>query len=307
MSLHRVDSLTLGVPSVEAATEFYTDFGLIPGANNTFQTLEGGNQLRLTQSRFRRLVEATFAADNSDDLDRISGSLGGLGILVERLDSERLRVVEPATGTVIVVVVKARLQQAPVPAPVYNGPGRITRVNTRAGALLRTGQVRPKRLGHLVIGTTNYDATFAFFTIGLGFKVSDSVKDSGAFLRCSTDHHNVLIQRAPVPFLHHTSWQVEDVDEIGRGAMAMLEDHPERHMWGLGRHYAGSNFFWYFKDPAGNFAEYHSDMDCVIDDALWTPEVLEGAQGLFQWGPPPPASFIDPEDLADLMISGHST
>jgi hypothetical protein len=29
----------------------------------------------------------------------------------------------------------------------------------------------------------------------------------------------------------------------------MLEGHPERHVWGLGRHHIGSNFFWYLKDP----------------------------------------------------------
>ena len=34
-----------------------------------------------------------------------------------------------------------------------------------------------------------------------------------------------------------------------------------------GRHHAGSNFFWYLKDPAGNFSEYYSDMDCIVDDA----------------------------------------
>ena len=48
---------------------------------------------------------------------------------------------------------------------------------------------------------------------------------------------------------------------------------------------AGSNFFWYLKDPAGNFSEYYSDMDCIIDDQLWTPQDLEGARGLFAWGP----------------------
>jgi hypothetical protein len=31
----------------------------------------------------------------------------------------------------------------------------------------------------------------------------------------------------------YTSWQVDDIDEVGRGAAAMLEDHPERHIWGL--------------------------------------------------------------------------
>jgi hypothetical protein len=39
--------------------------------------------------------------------------------------------------------------------------------------------------------------------------------------------------------------QVDDVDEVGRGAMQVLEGHLERHIWGLGRHYIGSYFFWY--------------------------------------------------------------
>ena len=26
-----------------------------------------------------------------------------------------------------------------------------------------------------------------------------------AFMRCSSDHHNVLVQQAPLAFLHHTS------------------------------------------------------------------------------------------------------
>jgi hypothetical protein len=41
-------------------------------------------------------------------------------------------------------------------------------------------------------------------------------------MRCSTDHHNVLVQQVPLAFLHRTSWQVNDVDEIGRGATARL-------------------------------------------------------------------------------------
>jgi hypothetical protein len=87
----------------------------------------------------------------------------------------------------------------------------------------------------------------------------------------------------------------------------MLEGRPERHVWGLGRHFAGSNFFWYLKDPAGNFSEYYSDMDCIVDDQLWRPEDLEGARGLFAWSPPPPLSFLHPEDLAALMTSSHAS
>ena len=47
-------------------------------------------------------------------------------------------------------------------------------------------------------------------------------------------------------------------------------------------------------------------MDCIVDDQLWTPEDLEGARGLFAWGPPPPPSFMHPEDLAAMMTGAHS-
>ena len=101
-------------------------------------------------------------------------------------------------------------------------------------------------------------------------------------------------------------WEVDDIDEVGRGATAMLEGHPERHVWGLGRHHIGSNFFWYLKDPVGNFSEYYSDLDVILDDQLWKPSVVEGARGLYNWGPPPPPSFIHPEDLAALMTGSHA-
>ena len=32
---------------------------------------------------------------------------------------------------------------------------------------------------------------------------------------------------------------------------------------------------------------------------------VEGAKGLFNWGPPPPPSFLRPDDLAELMTGVH--
>ena len=48
-------------------------------------------------------------------------------------------------------------------------------------------------------------------------------------------------------------------------------------------------------------------MDCIIDDQLWKPGTFEGARGLFNWGPPPPPSFLEPEDLAALMMGLHAS
>jgi catechol 2,3-dioxygenase-like lactoylglutathione lyase family enzyme len=305
MSLHRLSSLTIGVPDVATVAGYYADFGLEQVAPGRFATVDGGEQLRLEYAPSRRLLALEIGVDDVEDLDRVARSLDRFGVPTQR-SADSLSAVEPVIGVQVTLRVAPHLIQPPTPATPYNGPGRADRPNVRAPGILREGRVRPRKLGHVVLGSTDEEATRGFFTDGLGFKVTDRVPGLAAFMRCSTDHHNVLVQSAPVSFLHHTAWQVDDIDEVGRGASAMLQEHPERHVWGLGRHHVGSNFFWYLKDPAGNFSEYYSDLDEIIDDQLWKPETVEGARGLFNWGPPPPPSFIHPEDLAGLMTGAHS-
>lgn len=305
MALHRLASITMGVPNVAETAAYYTDFGLTLAPDGWFTSRDAGRQLRIVHAPTRRLIEVRIGVDTPDDLAATASRLHRIGTSGE-MAGTTLTAYDKPTGVRAVLEVIPRLTQGTVAATVCNGPGRAERTGTRAPGILRTARVQPRKLGHAVVGTTDFNATTAFFRDGLGFKASDYIKDHGAFLRCSTDHHNILVLAAPVAFLHHSSWQVDDIDEVGRGATAMLEGHPERHIWGLGRHHAGSNFFWYLKDPAGNFSEYYSDMDCIVDDQLWTPEVLEGAKGLFNWGPPPPPSFLAPEDLAALMTGTHS-
>src|ERR1700722_19359784 len=305
MSLHGLMSVTMGVPNVAQTAAYYADFGLEPGADNWFSTTDGGRQLHIEHAPTRRLLEMRVGADDADDLARAAASPARLGMPAQ-LRPPPLEPPEPVTVMRVLVEVAPRQAQPAVPASIYNGPGRPERQDRRAPGFTRPGAVQPRKLGHAVFGSADPEKSTTFFTDGLGFKISDRIKGAGAFMRCSTDHHNVLVLKAPVNFLHHTSWQVDDIDEVGRGAYAMLDGNPERHVWGLGRHYAGSNFFWYLKDPAGNFSEYYSDMDCIVDDQLWTPEGLEGARGLFSWGPPPPSSFLHPEDLAAMMTGAHA-
>lgn len=304
MTLHRLTRVRIGVPNVGATVDYYAEFGLEHLGSGAFATRDGGEQLRIAPARTRRLMELGVGCDDADDLARTAARLDRLGV-TRTVGATAVTTVEPVTGFVATVEIAPRITQDPAAATPYNGPGRVVR-RGRAPGVLRTAPVRPRKLGHVVVGTVDLAATAAFIADGLGFRVSDRIGDKGVFLRCSSDHHNVLALAAPVNFLHHTSWQVDDVDDVGRGAKAMLEADPARHVWGLGRHHAGSNFFWYLKDPAGNFSEYYADMDCIPEDELWTPEVFEGAQGLFDWGPPPPPSFLEPDDLAALMTGQHS-
>lgn len=307
MALHRLNQVVIGVPDVEKTAEFYRDFNLAETAPGLFATADGGEQLRLVQTPIRRLVELNIGADDEDDISRVASQLGKLDVAFQH-NGAAISACDRGSGVNVRVTVAPRIKQEPVPAPLYNGPGRHDRVGDRSpflpagDALVRA---RPRKLGHVVIGTTEPEESNRFFLEGIGFKISDEVKGHAYFMRCSEDHHNLLVQRAPVQFLHHTSWQVEDVDEIGLGAQALLSKDPSRHVWGFGRHYIGSNFFWYFRDPAGNFAEYYSDLDCIVDDQLWKPQVWEGMRALYSWGPPPPASFLRPDDLTELMAGMH--
>jgi catechol 2,3-dioxygenase-like lactoylglutathione lyase family enzyme len=304
VALHRLASITIGVPNAEECSQYYDEFGLAR-SGPTFSTSQGGEQLRIVESPTRRLLQMQIGADSPDDIDRIEAQLARLGV-VHRRDSASVSALEAHTDVQVVVGVLPRISQPPAARVPSNEPGHIERVNDRAPGILREGPIFPRKLGHVVIGTPDAEESRRFFVEGIGFKVSDQIDGVAAFLRCSTDHHNLLLQTSPVNFLHHTSWQVDDVDEVGRGAMRMLEGRPDRHVWGLGRHFIGSNFFWYLRDPAGNFSEYYSDLDIIMDDQLWSPGTWEPSlRALYAWGPDVPPSMLEPEDLADLMAHAH--
>src|SRR5882672_6985990 len=60
MPLHRLTTITIGVPNVAETAAYYAEFGLIPHgdpADASFATPDGGEQLRLVHAPTRRLVE----------------------------------------------------------------------------------------------------------------------------------------------------------------------------------------------------------------------------------------------------------
>lgn len=299
MALHRLTHVTLATPDAAAAAAFYTEFGLVPTGEGTFATGDGGEQLRLTEDAHRRVVELGLGVADAGDLDALGERLRAIDAAADR-DGDTLRSHDPITGLEVVVTVAPRIESAPRAAGAVNAPGATTRHTERAEPVDREAPVRPRKLGHVVIGSPDHATTQRLFTEGLGFATSDEIPGVAAFLRCSTDHHNVLVQDAPVTYVHHTSWQVDDVDEIGRGARTLLDGDPDRHVWGLGRHYLGSNYFWYLRDPGGTFAEYYADLDVIDDPDAWEPRALTDARALYAWGPPPPIEFIAPDDLASL-------
>jgi len=65
--------------------------------------------------------------------------------------------------------------QAAAPVIAQNAPGRADRGTGRAEPIDREDDVRPRKLGHVVLGSTDLEASERFFPDGVGFKGSDSI------------------------------------------------------------------------------------------------------------------------------------
>ncbi len=193
------------------------------------------------------------------------------------------------------------------PERAVNRPGVAARRDMRADVVAEAQPRAPRRVGHVVFGTPHVEDACAFYLDGLGFRVSDRILGGVlTFARIEADHHNLLIQPAPVSYLNHYAFEMDDVDAIGAAAAEVLAERPDAHVVGAGRHVLGSNLFWYLFDPAGNMFELFADMDQIIDDDAWdrdhrrddwTPDET----GLSAWGPSePPEVFFTPPDLSTI-------
>lgn len=180
MPLHGLTQVTIGVPNVAETAQYYEEFGLAPvavtghpaaetGPERSFSTVDGGPQLRLVTTVRRRVVELRVGGDDPDDLKRIAGSLARLGIAAERTATS-VRTYDPGTKVTIVAEIADHIAQADTPAPPYNTPGHIVRANERAPGVLRETPVRPRKLGHVVLGSTDQAGLAAAVHPGTGLQ-----------------------------------------------------------------------------------------------------------------------------------------
>jgi catechol 2,3-dioxygenase-like lactoylglutathione lyase family enzyme len=264
---------------------FYRDFGLAETAPGRFADADGGEQLPIAPAPRARCASSRSASTTPTisraPSRRSRGSASRWSTARARSSSRA------ATGVRVRLEIQPRLDQKPPARVAVNAPGRTDRVNARSRGALSEPPTPPRKLSHVVVGSPDAAASRRFFVEGIGFKVSDEMPGGlASFLRCSTDHHNLLVQAGPVSYLHHTAWEMDDVDAIGRAAAAMVAADPERHVWGFGRHGIGSNYFWYLRDPGGAFAEYTSDLDSITEDEAWKVAASVPVHPLAVWGPP---------------------
>ena len=311
MSLHRLTSITLGVPSPDVSGTFFRDFGLVESSAGRFSTRDGGDQIVLETNPRRSLHRLGIGARDGDDIERIARHVESWddSVRVERTThidgTPRVTVFEPVTGLPVEISVAPPVEARAHRRSTVNGPGvHVERTDVPADAVLAEQPVRVSNLTHVVYGSPDQPSTLRFFTEGLGFEISDQIPGIIAFTRCGEVHHNVAVQAAPVPYVHHVAFEVDSVDDVVRGGYAMVNRDPERHLWGVGRHAIGSNWFWYLREPGGTFVEYTADVDRISRQDLYRPKQWQGHEFVYSFGPPIPGAFMEPPDLADLIAAG---
>jgi 2,3-dihydroxy-p-cumate/2,3-dihydroxybenzoate 3,4-dioxygenase len=149
------------------------------------------------------------------------------------------------------------------------------------------------RIGHVVIGSANFEDCRDSLVRDFGFRISDLIEGRGAFLRCHPNpfHHTFAVLAASESHFHHVNFMVTDIDDIGK-ALYRIEKNGIKVAFGPGRHPPSDSIFFYFLDPDGMTVEYSFGMEEFAEQGARPPRYLEPVpESLDTWGAVPDGSF----------------
>jgi catechol 2,3-dioxygenase-like lactoylglutathione lyase family enzyme len=295
LGIHSLDHFAMGVPDLSEARSFYEAFGLEVREEGTSLGLYTyGHPHRwatLTEAPQKRLQYLSFGAFG-DDMSRFRERLTHLNIdtlnTPPGVESDGLWF-HDRSGTLL------EIQTAKKSSPDHDTrvPAQVALAGCRGVSGRGEGQrTRPGRLAHLLIFSRDVLKEVRFYSDVLGLRLSDRAGDGIAFLHGvhGSDHHLLAFGKADRAGLHHCSWDVATLDEVGVGAMQM-QAKGYKAGWGVGRHVLGSNHFYYVKDPWNSYCEYSYGIDYVPAEIDWDSANHPSEDAFYLWGPEPPAGF----------------
>lgn len=299
-AMHSLDRFVFSVPRLDEAKAYFTTFGLdVRHVENRLDLYTFGNPHRwgsIYQSGKPKKLEYLALGVYQEDYEPLRRRLDRIGVKTidphPLVDQQGFWVRDPE-GIALQIVVAEKSSPnvkgtAYGPLNMTNEKGFVVGLNRRS-----VKPVRPVRLTHALLFTSDVPRSVKFYTEALGMRLSDHSGDGIAFLHGvhSSDHHLLAFAKSDGPGLHHTSWVVRGVDEIGLGMEQMLAA-GYKYGWGVGRHVLGSNYFYYQRDPWGSFTEYSYDIDFIGLDTDWPAGDHPPEDSFYLWGPTAPEDFV---------------
>lgn len=322
MSIIGIETLTYGVSDVAESTRFFEDFGLSrdsvePNGATSFTLPEGSHvvirhrddpALPTGSIEGDGVREVVWGVREAESLETVAAGLAADRDVTRSADGTARFLTDFGVPMGLRIFAKRPVVTAPDP---LNSPGRINRLNQHRKWRLRA---RPKVISHVVFAIPDYEDGYAFMRDRLNFRLSDSQRGFGKYLRAdgTTDHHSLLLLNANAPVadmdgrvrFHHANFGVEDIDEMMVGANYMTRKGWDASHLGLGRHRIDSALFYYIPCPAGGEAEYGTDADAVDDGWVprnWTNPLFGYAQFVSNL---PPFLADEPDWTFDYLTHG---
>ncbi|MFC0582909.1 VOC family protein [Micrococcoides hystricis] len=302
--------VTYEAPDLELAEKFLTDFGMVkaPGSDENTLYMRGiGTQHHIHVTRKadkQRFVGAVIEVATSEDLDELAAMEGSSAVQEATEPGGGYEVVMYTPDNVEIKAIWGREKVEPIEdrAPFkMNTVSEKRRINEAVRQPVAPATIT--RLGHFVLHVRDHDATVKWFFDRFNFLPSDYFVPPGTdgdpygtFIRLDlgeelVDHHFMLILQSDWVGIHHSSFEVTDVDAVMASHDYLLQQGHKLDV-GVGRHMLGSQIFDYWKDPFGFRIEHYTDGDTV--NHLHKPSKFNGtASDTTQWGSRPPLEFFE--------------
>lgn len=87
---------------------------------------------------------------------------------------------------------------------------------------------RYRKPGYVALNVTNLDNSIHFYRDLVGLQLEEREGDDVAFLRCSQDHHNLVLYRADVPGIKRMAFEMESDKDL-----ELARRHIEQQGWEL--------------------------------------------------------------------------
>jgi catechol 2,3-dioxygenase-like lactoylglutathione lyase family enzyme len=301
LGIHSIGNFSLIVPQLAEARDFYGAFGLDVRETNAGLDLLTPNGWRwggVVEGERKRLRHITFHC-HAHDLAALRERLIAYEACFENAppwadDQTGLWCRDPDG-----LLLELREGKKTTLDSVVHRPLVLPQDGVRAACSRRDRTpVRPTRLSHIMRFSPDVPRAVRFYTGALGLRVSDTSGEAVAFLHGAhgSDHHLMAFARSAGAGLHHFSWDVPTVEEVGLGAMQMA-GHGFKKGWGVGRHVLGSNYFFYVADPWGSFSEYSAHMDFIPKAVDWQAADHAAEDSSYLWGPEAPPFMRENREL----------
>jgi catechol 2,3-dioxygenase-like lactoylglutathione lyase family enzyme len=296
-AVHSVERVVFTVPDIEAAEKFYVAFGLdVKKSGQQVDLYTHGHahcwMTVIANGLPKSLQFISFGIHAKDEAAfRTQVAASGLGCEAHPLAHQGGIWLRSPDGVAMQLVVAGKV--SPDSKTQKNIPSALARGNAAAPMRSQSSRVHPRRLSHVLLYTPDVSRMVDFCEGVLGLRLSDRSGGLVAFMHTphGSDHHLFAFVQSSAAGLHHTSWDVGSLDDVGEGSEQMrAAGYPEG--WGVGRHVLGSNYFYYVRDPWGSFAEYSFDIDFVPGDGTWVAGDYPPEDSFYLWGPAVPDWFI---------------